>query len=248
MISARALQGQPVRHGFFTRNGGYSSGVFASLNTGLGSGDDKDLVARNREVVRNALDAASLLTVYQHHSADVIDAREPWADDARPKADAIVTAEPGLAIGVITADCGPILFADPKARVAGAAHAGWKGALDGVTDATVEAMERLGARRRNIVAVLGPMISQASYETGPEFIERFGDKSFFKPSPKPGHFMFDLPGYIAMRLRSFGVGLVEDVSLCTYEDEQRFYSYRRATHRKETGYGRQISAIVLETH
>jgi polyphenol oxidase len=244
MISARALQG--VRHGFFTRNGGYSSGVFASLNTGLGSGDDKAVVAKNREVVRGALDAASLLTVYQHHSADVVVVQEPWDALDPPRGDAIVTAVPGLAIGVLTADCGPILFADAKAHVVGAAHAGWKGALGGVTDAAVEAMERLGARRKNIVAVLGPMISQEAYETGPEFIARFEDKSFFKPSTRPGHFMFDLPGYIAARLRKFGVGAVEDTSICTYEDEQRFYSYRRATHRKETDYGRQISAIVLE--
>jgi polyphenol oxidase len=245
MITATEIPG--ITHGFFTREGGHSTGLFASLNTGFGSGDDKTIVTQNRDVVRRALKAGSLMTVHQFHSADVHVAREPWDMLAPPKADAMVTAVPGLALGILTADCGPILFADPAARIVGVAHAGWKGALTGVTDATIAAMETLGARRASITAVLGPMISRTAYETGPEFIDRFDDRSFFSPSPREGHFMFDLPGYITMRLRRAGIGRIEDTALCTYADERRFFSFRRTTHRKEPDYGRQISCIVLET-
>ena len=245
MISASKISG--VAHGFFTREGGRSSGIFASLNTGFGSGDDKAVVAENREIVRVALGAEHLMTVYQVHSADVHVARAPLDVRDPPKADAMVTNVPGLGLGILTADCGPILFADPVARVIGAAHAGWKGALSGVTDATITAMESLGARRANITALLGPMISQRNYETGPEFIDRFADQSFFLPSQHANHHLFDLPGYITMRLVKAGVGRIENTALCTYADEQRFFSFRRTTHRKEPDYGRQISCIALET-
>lgn len=252
MISSPDLKLPGIRHGFFTRQGGCSDGIFASLNCGLGSGDDGDRVRRNRALVAEKLDVAAdrLVTVYQHHSSDVVEVSEPWATEARPKADAMVTAARGLAIGVLTADCGPILFADSEAGVIGAAHAGWKGALGGVTESILAAMEKLGARRNRIVAVLGPTISQAAYEVGPEFPEHFldadgGNKKFFRPSERAHHSYFDLPGYLTARLRSEGVGHVADLGLCTLTHETRFFSYRRATHRREPDYGRLISAITL---
>jgi hypothetical protein len=252
MIESPELKLPGVVHGFFTREGGHSSGLYASLNCGLGSGDDIASVTRNRAKVADTLGVSPdhLLTVYQHHSADVHVVTEPWAHDVRPKADAMVTRERGIAIGVLTADCGPVLFADAHAGVIGAAHAGWKGALGGVTDATVAAMERLGASRANMIAVIGPTISRAAYEVGPEFAPRFLDMAkensvFFQPSAREGHWMFDLPGYLAMRLAAAGVGKAINLDLCTFADEARFFSYRRTTHRGEPGYGRQISAIVL---
>ena len=253
MIEAREFQSQGrVRHGFFTREGGHSSGIYASLNCGLGSGDDRDMVRRNRKIVADelAVEEHGLITLYQHHSPDVVVVERPWEHDERPRADAMVTSQHGLALGVLTADCAPVLFADAEAGVVGAAHAGWKGALTGITDNTIAAMEKLGARRENIVTVIGPTISQSGYEVGPDFRERFeadGDDNdrWFKASRRAYHHMFDLPGYLAERLRRAGAGFVADLSLCTYADERRFFSYRRTTHRKERDYGRQISAISL---
>jgi YfiH family protein len=191
-----------------------------------------------------------LISCYQVHSPDVVAVSEPWTRADAPKADAMVTRERGLAIAVSTADCGPILFADAQAGVVGAAHSGWKGALGGVLEATLAAMERLGARRRDIIAVLGPTISRNAYEVGPEFRERFlaadaANVGFFSPSRTPGHAMFDLPAYIGARLRAAGVGRFEDMALCTYADEERFFSYRRVTHRREADYGRLLHAIAL---
>jgi YfiH family protein len=253
MIEARELSCHAMlRHGFFTREGGYSLGLFASLNCGLGSGDDKPTVSRNREVVCGKLgvSSASLLTTWQHHSSDTIAITAPWDAVSPPRGDAIVTATPGIAVAVLTADCAPILFADPEARVIGAAHAGWKGALAGITDSAIAAMEELGARRSRTTAVIGPAISQAVYEVGPELYENFIDEDrdnakFFALSRRPGHHMFDLPGYLARRLAAAGLAIVVDLALCTYRDEERFFSYRRATHRRHEKYGRQISAICI---
>ena len=241
-----------IRHGFFTREGGVSDGHYGSLNCGLGSGDEAGLVAENRARVTAALGLGDdrLATIYQVHSAEAVVAETPWERDARPEADAIVTTTPGLAVGVLTADCGPVLLADPDARVVAAAHAGWKGALGGIVERTVEAMERLGAKAASIRAVLGPTISGPAYEIGPEFRQRFIDDSddndaFFRPSPRAGHAFFDLPAYIAMRLERAGIGHLESLDHCTYGDEGRFFSYRRSTHRREPDYGRQLSAITL---
>lgn len=253
MIEASELKSRrTLRHGFFTRQGGYSDGLFASLNCGYGSGDDKPTVARNRTMASQSLGVPgeSLLTVWQWHSPDVIFAETTWDPLSPPKGDAIVTTTPGLAIAVLTADCAPLLFADEEAGVIGAAHAGWKGALAGVSDATIAAMEQKGARRDRITAVIGPTISQTAYEVGPDFPAPFirenpGNADFFTPSTRAAHHMFDLPGYLARRMTAEGVGRVVDLGLCTYSDEARFYSYRRATHRNEKDYGRQISAIVL---
>ena len=240
-----------VAHGFFTREGGVSQGLYASLNCGFGSGDDKALVARNRARVSDALQVGHerLMTVHQCHSADVLILRELHDVLNAPKADALACAIPGVALGVLTADCAPVLFADAAAGVVGAAHAGWQGALSGVCEATLAAMESLGAQRANIVAAIGPAISQAAYEVGPEFHARFtgqGDASFFIRAARDGYFMFDLAGYIAARLHKAGTGHVENLRICTYADPQRFFSYRRTTHRAEPVYGRQISAIALE--
>ena len=252
MIAAEALKASGISHGFFTREGGHSRGIFASLNCGMGSGDDKTVVRMNRTIVADTLKVREphLITAYQVHSPNVMVVEHPWEAGERPRADGMVTVKPGLAIAVLTADCGPILFADAQARVIGAAHAGWKGALHGVTGATLDAMETLGARRSRITAVLGPMISQIAYEVGPEFPARFVDadsanRKFFTPSPRPGHAMFDLAGYLEERLRREGAGTVINLGLCTFSDEQRFFSYRRTTHRAEKDYGRQISAIAL---
>lgn len=242
---------QGIRHGYFTRIGGVSEGIYRGLNIGTGSADDQTMVRENRSRVAAwmGVEADSLLTVHQVHSPDVVVAREPFSGD-RPKADAMVTDIPGLAIGAVSADCGPVLFADPDARVIGAAHAGWKGAFTGVLENTIAAMEDLGAARERIVAVLGPSIGPENYEVGPEFVERFlaADKDnqlYFALSPAPGHAMFDLNRYTIDRLRRAGVAAAS-LDMCTYAREDLFYSYRRSTHRKEADYGRQISAIVLE--
>lgn len=239
-----------LRHGFFTRRGGVSQGIYASLNIGTGSDDDQALVRENRGRVADwmGVPRANLLTAWQVHSHDAIVVREPFAGE-RPKADALVTDRPGLALGASTADCGPVLFADARARIIGACHAGWKGAFTGVLENTVLAMEGLGARREDIVAVLGPSISQASYEVGPEFMERFvqvdeGNARWFTASRRPAHALFDLNGYTVARLRAFGVA-AECLRRCTYAEEESFFSYRRTTHRGEPDYGRQVSAIVL---
>lgn len=252
MIESEHLKLNGVSHGFFTRGGGHSTGIFASLNCGYGSGDDPDLVKMNRDGVARALKVhdGQVVTAHQVHSADVIEVTEVWPLEDRPKVDGMVTRAKGIALGVLTADCGPVLFADEAAGVIGCCHAGWKGALTGVAGTTVAAMEKLGARRGNIVAVIGPAISQIAYEVGPEFPKPFLEQSsahgvFFKPSVKSDHFMFDLPAYLREQLKSMGLKAVHDLALCTYSDESRFYSYRRATHRGETDYGRLISAIAL---
>jgi polyphenol oxidase len=250
MITAPHLQLKNITHGFFTREGGFSTGIFSSLNCGLGSGDDIAVVAKNRNIVAQSMrvENSNLVSAYQVHSADVIVVDAPFSE--RPKVDGLVTATRGLALGILTADCGPILFADEKAQVIGACHAGWKGALTGITDSIIAEMEKLGARRSHIVAVLGPTISQRAYEVGPEFPAPFlrvdeSDKRFFIPSVKKDHYMFDLPAYLVNRLKTSGVAQAHDLGLCTYADEQRFFSYRRATHRAEKDYGRLISAIAL---
>ena len=241
-----------VRHAFFTREGGVSEGVYATLNAGVGSHDEPARVAENRARMAAALGVAAdaLLTAYQVHSADVVIAETPWAAAARPRADAIVTQVPGLAIGVSTADCGPVLLADETARVVAAAHAGWRGALAGVTDATIAAMERLGAKRARIIAAIGPMIRQPSYEVGADLVDQFiaadaANARFFGAAAGAGHAMFDLAGYVAARLAAAGVGRIEDLGACTYADARRFFSFRRTTHRGEPDYGRHVNAIVL---
>ncbi|MDR3421091.1 MAG: peptidoglycan editing factor PgeF [Xanthobacteraceae bacterium] len=253
MIEAFALSLPGIRHGFFSRAGGVSPGLYASLNGGLGSRDDAANIAENRARMAAALGVAPhcLLTAYQSHSPDVLVAEKPWQPDARPRADAIVTRTPGLAVGVTSADCGPILLADAEARVIAAAHAGWRGALTGVAEATVAAMERLGAERGRLRAALGPMIRQDHYEVGPDLMARFAAKDkasgrFFRPAAREGHAMFDLPGYIAERLRRAGISRIEDLGLCTYANAGRFFSYRRSTHRAEADYGRHVNAIVLQ--
>jgi YfiH family protein len=240
-----------LRHAFFTREGGVSDGVYESLNAGIGSHDDPARVAENRRRMAQQMGvaAAHFLSVHQTHSPDVVVASGPWPGGSRPRADAIVTRTEGLAIGASAADCGPILFADPKARVIGAAHAGWKGALTGIVESTVGAMEKLGADRNGIVAAIGPLIRQPSYEVGGEFVERFVEADaengvFFIPSAREGHAMFDLAGYIRMRLENAGVLMIDDIGLDTYSDD-RFFSYRRSVHRQEPDYGRHVHAIAL---
>jgi YfiH family protein len=232
--------------------GGVSTGFYASLNCGVGSGDDRALVMANRARVTEALGVAAdrLATPYQVHGTDAAAVETVWAPGQGPRADAVVTDRPGVALGVGTADCGPILFAEPQARVIGAAHAGWRGALSGIAEAAIAAMEALGARRERIVAVLGPSISQANYEVGPELVAQFtgadpDNARFFAPSPRDGHALFDLPGYTIARLTAAGV-TAANMDLCTYAEPERFYSYRRATHRGEADYGRLVSAIVLD--
>jgi YfiH family protein len=241
-----------VRHAFFTRRGGVSEGVYASLNGGLGSSDDLDRVRENRRRMTNQLGLSpdALVSVHQVHSPDAVLVEHPFPPDARPRADGMVTARPGLALGITTADCGPVLFADPEAAVIGACHAGWRGALTGILEATIEAMEGIGAERGRIIAVLGPTIGFGAYEVGPEFVAKFQEHSdangrFFRSSARQGHSLFDLPGYIGARLTASGIGEYVDLKLCTYSDEERFFSYRRTTHRGETDYGRLISAIAL---
>ncbi len=247
IITADALA--PLRHGFFTRRGGASSGVFSGLNCGPGSLDQAEIVTINRARVAEAMQVAAdhLVTVHQVHSADVARVAAPL--DARPRADALVTATPGLALAILTADCQPVLFADPEAGVIGAAHAGWRGARDGVLEATIEAMEALGAARARIAAVIGPSISQRNYEVGPELLEDFladdPESARFFANGKDGRYQFDLPGYGLWRLRRAGVGHAEWTRHCTYADPARFYSYRRATHEGAADYGRLISAIRL---
>jgi YfiH family protein len=252
MIEASSLALTGIRHAFFTRSGGVSGGLYASLNGGIGSYDAAGNVAENRARMAAALgvEPRRFLTAFQIHSPDVIVAEAPWPADARPRADAIVTRMRALAIGVTTADCGPVLFADPQAHVIGAAHAGWRGALAGVIEATVEAMERLGAAPGHIRAAIGPMIRQANYEVGPDLIARFdaedrASNRFFAAAPRQGHTLFDLGGYIAARLKRAGVGQIEDLGLCTYADADQFFSYRRSTHRAEADYGRHVNAIAL---
>ncbi len=252
MIEARLLALTGIRHGFFTRDGGVSGGFYASLNGGVGSRDAAGNVAENRARMAAALEVEPhrLLTAHQAHSPHVVVAAAPWPPEPRPRGDAIVTSTPGLAIGVTTADCGPILLADPLARVIGAAHAGWRGALAGVLEATVAAMEQLGAERSRIRAALGPMIRQQNYEVRADLIARFAaedsaSERFFVPASRSGHALFDLAAYIAARLHRAGIDEIEDVGLCTYADPARFFSFRRSTHRAESDYGRHVNAIAL---
>jgi YfiH family protein len=241
-----------LRHAFFTRDGGVSGGLYASLNGGIGSGDDPAHVVENRRRMAEQMGVtpAHFLSVHQTHSPDVMVATGPWQGASRPRADAIVTRTEGLSIGATAADCGPILLADPNARVIGAAHAGWKGALTGIVESTVEAMEKLGAERSGMVAAIGPLIRQHSYEVGGEFVERFIEADaengvFFIPAEREGHAMFDLAGYIRMRLENAGVLMIDDIGVDTYSDE-RFYSYRRSVRRNEPDYGRHVHSIALE--
>ncbi len=241
-----------LRHAFFTREGGTSDGIYGSLNGGLGSQDDPGRVRQNRALMAEALgvEAENLLSLHQIHSATAVTVTEPWTAADRPKADGMATATPRLALAVASADCGPVLFADHRAGVIGAAHSGWRGALTGVLDATVDAMERLGAARADIVAVLGPTIGPDAYEVGPDFVERFLREDalsapHFRPSAREGRSLFDLPAYIGQRLAATGIGEWASTGLCTYSDEARFYSYRRTTHRGEADYGRLISGVVL---
>lgn len=246
-----SLAPEGIRHGYFTRAGGVSEGIYCGLNTGTGSADDPALVRENRRRIAEWMGVVPdlLLTAYQVHSPDVIVAREPFSGE-RPKVDAIVTDRPGIAVGASSADCGPVLFADSRARIVGAAHAGWKGAFTGVLENTIATMESLGARREHIIAVLGPSISAANYEVGPEFVARFveadgANERYFEPSTQPGHALFDLNLYTVDRLNAAGV-TAQALGRCTYAEEDLFYSYRRATHRCEPDYGRHVSTIVLE--
>jgi YfiH family protein len=253
MLVSSLLSAIPgIRHGFFTREGGVSGGVYAGLNGGLGSRDDPADVRENRRRMAERLGVTpeNFLSVHQTHSPDAIVATGPWPVPVRPKADAMVTTNEGVALGVTTADCAPILFADARARVIGAAHAGWKGALTGILESTIDAMETLGAERGGMVAAIGPLIRQSSYEVGSEFVARFIDADaengvFFLPGERDGHAMFDLAGYIRRRLENAGVLMIDDLGVDTYSDT-RCYSYRRSVHRKEADYGRHVHAIALE--
>jgi YfiH family protein len=250
-VESAALAKIPgIRHAFFTREGGVSRGIYASLNGGIGSNDSAANVAENRRRMTEALGATHLITCYQIHSADVVVAGKAWSRENAARADGIVTRTKGLAVGASAADCGPLLFAEPGAGIVAAAHAGWKGALGGIVEATVAKIEELGGKRENIVAAIGPLIRQQSYEVGPEFVLRFkeADRSyaeFFAKSERKGHALFDLAGLIRLRLIKAGVGQIDDLGLDTYADEKRFFSYRRTTHRGEPDYGRQIAAIAL---
>jgi YfiH family protein len=245
-IRARALDG--VAHGFLGRRGGVSTGMLAGLNVGTGSGDDPEIIAENRRIATEAvLPGARLVTVYQVHSPDTVAVVAPFGE--RPRADAMVTDRPGLALGILTADCAPILLADREAGVVGAAHAGWKGAIGGVTDTVVAAMEKLGARRERIAAAIGPCIARASYEVDDGFLRRFAEadpaNERFFAAGRPSHHQFDLEAYVIHRLAAAGLRTIEALGLDTYADAERFYSFRRATHRGEPDYGRQISIIGI---
>lgn len=253
LIEAKSLTRlETVRHGFFTSEGGVSEGIYESLNCGLGSKDNIHAVAENRRRVAHKLGAGRdrLITPYQYHSADVVTAKQAWTRETAPRADAVVTSSPGLAIGVSTADCVPVLFADANARVIGAAHAGWRGAISGVLEATIGAMEELGAERSAIAAAIGPAISQNAYEVGEEFEREFvaqhtDNKRFFARSDAHSRPHFDLIGYVQARLQNADIGQLEKLEICTYLPENRLFSYRRSGHRHESDYGRQISAILI---
>ena len=253
VVAAKTLSYLPgIRHGFFTRQGGVSTGIYSSLNCGLGSNDDPARVLTNRDLVTRHLDAAAgqLVTVYQTHSALALIIDQPFPDGAIPKADAIVTRTPGIVVAALAADCAPVLFADPKAKVVAAAHAGWRGAVGGIVESTIAAMAELGAKRSDIHAAIGPCIQQEHYEVGAEFEAQFllaapGNAKFFSIPPAKTKAHFDLPGFITDRLTVAGIASVTHSPLCTYADPQSFFSYRRTTHRGEPDYGRQISAIVV---
>jgi len=242
-----------VAHGFFTRRRGVSEGLYASLNCGPGSDDGREAVMQNRRRALQMLardNSAHLVTVYQIHSAAAVSVQTPWQIGEAPRADAMATGTPGIALGILTADCAPVLMADADAQVIGAAHAGWRGALSGVIDAAVHAMEQLGARRTRIVAAIGPCISQDNYEVGTEFRSAFLEQDesnarFFSAGLDPAHWNFDLKAYVEQRLRKTGIESVRSMPHCTYASEQEFFSFRRATHRGEKDYGRQLSAVML---
>jgi YfiH family protein len=239
-----------TKHGFLGRAGGVSEGIYAGLNIGLGSDDDRDTIMENRRRAKEGvLPGSELVTVHQIHSADVVTVTGPMPLDQRPQADAMVTDRPGLLLGILTADCVPVLFYDPKANVIGAAHAGWKGALAGVTDNVITAMEALGADRDQIACAIGPCIAQPSYEVDAAFRGRFLDSDTendrFFAAGKPDHYQFDIEDYVAARLQAAGITRVDKLALDTYANEDRYFSYRRSCHRDEAGYGRQISLIGL---
>jgi YfiH family protein len=252
-ITLSALDGdRSVRHAFFTRRGGVSGGLFASLNCGFGSGDDLDAVARNRAIAaaQLRLTPERLVSCHQIHGTDVITVERAWRREDNPRADGTVTKVPGIALGVLAADCAPVLFAEPEAGIIGAAHGGWRGTLAGIMEATVAAMVTLGADAERIRAGIGPCIGQASYEVGPEFSPNFAaadpaSPAFFVPATRPGHFLFDLPGYIALRLQRLGLAAVERAPHDTAAEEDLFFSYRRACLRGESDYGRGLAAIAL---
>ena len=249
VIRSRLLES--VRHGFLGRRGGVSTGVCAGLNVGLGSEDDREAIRINRGLAVEAVaPGARLVTVPQVHSPTALAVAQPFPDDARPHADAMVTDRPGLALGILTADCTPVLFADIGAGVIGAAHSGWKGAIGGVLEATVSAMETLGAERTRIAAAIGPTIARKSYEVDDAFLRRFAEadpenERFFSGGGRTGHHQFDLEAYVVSRLAASGLRQIEALGLDTYSDPDRFFSYRRSTHRGEADYGRQISLIAL---
>jgi len=244
-----------IRHGFFTRMGGVSTGLYESLNGGLGSNDNQGLVLENRRLIGRHLGGndkfgGGVVTLYQEHGTTAYEVSSPPSLDGLPRADAVISKTPGLVIGVLTADCAPVLLADGEAGVVAAAHAGWRGAIDGIVDSAIREMERLGARRERISAAVGPCIGQAAYEVGPEFEATFlsrdpANSAFFRRNPESARPHFDLPGFVVSRLAKAGVSNVEDLALCTCENESLFFSYRRKTHRGEPDYGRQISAIVV---
>jgi len=254
MIALRALADPAIRHAFFTREGGVSGGIYASLNCGYGSHDDPHAVAENRAIAASHLGVApnGLVSCYQVHGTAVVTVGQPWRRDGNPRADGMVTSVPGIALGVLAADCAPVLLADPAARIVGAAHAGWRGALAGVVEATIVAMIAAGACRGRIRAGIGPCIAQQSYEVGPEFAAAFAaadatSDSFFRPAERRDHFLFDLPGYIAHRLARLGLAAVERTAHDTAAEEALFFSYRRACRRGEGDYGRLLAAIAVAT-
>jgi YfiH family protein len=249
-LNAAALEG--VRHGFLGRRGGVSTGICAGLNVGWGSGDEREAIRENR---RRALEAvapgSALVTLHQVHSGDALPATAPWPDDGRPRVDGMATDRPGLALGILTADCAPVLFADREAGVVGAAHAGWKGALGGIVEATLRVMESLSADRARIAAAVGPCIARRSYEVDEAFLRRFTEgepdnERFFSDGERPDRRQFDLEGFVVSRLAAAGLGRIEALGEDTYSQPDRFFSYRRATHRGEPDYGRQVSLIALE--
>ena len=253
MLTARTLAVKGLSHGFFGRRGGVSSGIYSELNCGPGSKDNPAAVRENRARVaaKIGIEAGHLLSMHQIHSADAVTVSGPYSDTERPRADALVTDRPGLALGVLTADCVPVLLADPEARVIGAAHAGWRGAISGILRATVAAMTQLGARSGRIRAAIGPCIRQRSYEVGPEFPDPFLDSDpdnvrFFGAGERPGYHQFDLAGFCRKELTALDLGEIEDLERDTCAEEDEFFSYRRATHRREGDYGREISVIALE--
>ncbi len=253
MIRARSLSPLAgIHHGFFGRNGGISEGRFASLNCGFGSNDDPERIAENRRRASEQLGLSgdALCTVYQRHSSRCVTVTTAWAHGDAPRADAMATECPGIALGILTADCAPVVFADARAGVIGAAHAGWRGALDGILDATVAAMTALGAKPSAMVAAVGPCIGPDSYEVGAEFLATFreaddGNTVHFTPAARDGHHMFDLPGYVVRRLGRLGIGEIDLLAHDTYADAENYFSYRRACHQGEEDYGRLLSAIAL---